>query len=107
MPCCNEICSTPASHAASDWSCWLGERKQSLSLCATLRGAAVGRNCRSGFVKNRPNANALEPNQPAAAPTWTDLPHILEADQLINWINRTRRPVSTKHSFYINAGAQY
>jgi hypothetical protein len=43
-----ESSSTPASPAASGWSCWSGRRRPLPSRCATSRAGGVGRSCRSG-----------------------------------------------------------
>ena len=42
-PCCSGTCSTPASPAASGWSCWSGRRRRSPSRCATSRAGGAGR----------------------------------------------------------------
>jgi exodeoxyribonuclease V alpha subunit len=43
-PCCNEICSTPASLAARSWSCSLARKKPSPLPCETCQADDAGRN---------------------------------------------------------------
>jgi hypothetical protein len=45
--------STPASHAASGWSCWSG-RRPSPSRCAMSQVGGVGRSAPANIVELRP-----------------------------------------------------
>jgi hypothetical protein len=53
-PMLHEICSTPASPAASGWWSWLARRRRSPSPSATCRAGDAGRSSMSGFDLVRP-----------------------------------------------------